>query len=56
MFEPFDAAFEAAERHGLGIKATLTANSGPWHIGTRQRRREVRREGGKLRPPARPPR
>lgn len=34
VFEPYDAAFEAAERHGLGIKATLTANSGPWHIGT----------------------
>jgi beta-galactosidase len=34
VFEPFDAAFEAAQRHGLGIKATLTANSGPWHIGT----------------------
>jgi hypothetical protein len=34
IFDPFDAAFEAAERHGLGIKATLTANSGPWHIGT----------------------
>lgn len=34
VFEPFDAAFDAAEEHGIGIKATLTANSGPWHIGT----------------------
>lgn len=34
VYDPFDAAFDAAERHGLGIKATLTANSGPWHIGT----------------------
>jgi Beta-galactosidase len=33
-FDPFDAAFDAAERRGIGIKATLTANSGPWHIGT----------------------
>lgn len=34
VFDPFDAAFEAAARHGIRIKATLTANSGPWHIGT----------------------
>lgn len=34
VYDPFDAAFEAATRHGVGIKATLTANSGPWHIGT----------------------
>lgn len=34
VFDPFDAAFAAAERRGIGIKATLTANSGPWHIGT----------------------
>lgn len=34
VYDPFDAAFEAAARHGIGIKATLTANSGPWHIGT----------------------
>jgi len=34
VYDPFDAAFEAAERHSIGIKATLTANSGPWHIGT----------------------
>lgn len=34
VYDPFDAAFEAAERHDIGIKATLTANSGPWHIGT----------------------
>jgi hypothetical protein len=33
-FEIFDYAFDAAGRHGLRIKATLTANSGPWHIGT----------------------
>lgn len=33
-FSPFDKAFNAAERHGVKIKATLTANSGPWHIGT----------------------
>jgi hypothetical protein len=25
--------FAAAQRHGLKIKATLTANSGPWHTG-----------------------
>ncbi len=34
IFDPFDAAFDAAEQRGVGIKATLTANSGPWHIGT----------------------
>jgi len=34
VYEPFDAAFDAAQEHGIGIKATLTANSGPWHIGT----------------------
>lgn len=33
-FGPFDAVFDAAERHDIGIKATLTANSGPWHIET----------------------
>jgi hypothetical protein len=33
-FGVFDRAFEAAQRHGILIKATLTANSGPWHIGT----------------------
>ena len=33
-FRIFDEAFAAAERHRIGIKATLTANSGPWHIGT----------------------
>jgi hypothetical protein len=32
-YELFDAAFEAAARHGVRIKATLTANSGPWHVG-----------------------
>ena len=34
VYTPFDAAFASAERHRIGIKATLTANSGPWHIGT----------------------
>lgn len=34
VFDPFDAAFESADRRGMGIKATLTANSGPWHVGT----------------------
>lgn len=34
VYDPFDAAFDAAARHGIGVKATLTANSGPWHIGT----------------------
>ncbi len=33
-FDVFDQAFDAAARHGIRIKATLTANSGPWHIGT----------------------
>jgi len=33
-FNVFDLAFDAAERYGIRIKATLTANSGPWHIGT----------------------
>jgi hypothetical protein len=33
-FRIFDEAFAAAERHRIGIKATLTANSGPWHVGT----------------------
>jgi len=33
-FDVFDYAFDAAEKHGIRIKATLTANSGPWHIGT----------------------
>lgn len=33
-FGLFDAAFAAAARTGIKIKATLTANSGPWHIGT----------------------
>lgn len=33
-FRLFDAAFDAAERYGIRIKATLTANSGPWWLGT----------------------
>jgi len=33
-FELFDAAFDAARRFHLRVKATLTANSGPWHVGT----------------------
>ena len=33
-FQRFDWAFDAAARHGLRIKATLTCNSGPWHVGT----------------------
>lgn len=33
-FGVFDMCFDAAARHGVRIKATLTANSGPWHIGT----------------------
>lgn len=33
-FSLYDAAFDAAAQEGLRIKATLTANSGPWHIGT----------------------
>ncbi|WP_339320319.1 beta-galactosidase [Paenibacillus sp. FSL R10-2734] len=33
-FDLFDYVFDAANKYGLRIKATLTANSGPWHIGT----------------------
>ena len=33
-FRVFDLAFDAAVRHGIRIKATLTANSGPWWLGT----------------------
>jgi hypothetical protein len=33
-FTVFDYAFDAAYQNGIKIKATLTANSGPWHIGT----------------------
>lgn len=33
-FELFDAVFDAAAEHGIAIKATLTANSGPWWLGT----------------------
>jgi hypothetical protein len=33
-FDLFDQAFDAAARHGIRIKATLTANSGPWWLGT----------------------
>lgn len=33
-FGIFDLAFDSAQRHGIQIKATLTANSGAWHIGT----------------------
>jgi hypothetical protein len=33
-FTLFDHAFDAAARNAIKIKATLTANSGPWHIGT----------------------
>ncbi|MEM8876151.1 MAG: beta-galactosidase [Planctomycetota bacterium] len=33
-WELWDHAFDAAGRHGIKIKATLTANSGPWHWGT----------------------
>ena len=33
-FGVFDAAFDAAAERGIGVKATLTANSGPWHVGT----------------------
>ncbi|MBC8011232.1 MAG: beta-galactosidase, partial [Burkholderiales bacterium] len=33
-FTVFDHVFAAAEKHGLKIKATLTANSGPAWIGT----------------------
>lgn len=33
-FSVFDSAFDSAARHGITIKATLTANSGPWWLGT----------------------
>lgn|GEM_PF-1606660 len=33
-FGVFDYAFDAAAACGIRIKATLTVNSGPWHIGT----------------------
>lgn len=33
-FGLFDNAFASAAAHGIRIKATLTANSGPWHTGT----------------------
>ena len=33
-FAVYDTVFDEAARAGLGIKATLTANSGPWHQGT----------------------
>ncbi len=33
-FSIFDAAFDAAARSGVKLKATLTANSGPWWLGT----------------------
>ena len=33
-FELFDNVFDAAAEHGIEIKATLTANSGPWWLGT----------------------
>lgn len=33
-FGPFDAVFDAAARHGVGIKATLTSTSPPHHVGT----------------------
>lgn len=33
-FRLWDAVFDAAERHGVSVKATLTANSGPWWLGT----------------------
>lgn len=33
-FELFDRAFDAAASVDIRVKATLTANSGPWHIGT----------------------
>lgn len=33
-FATFDAAFDSAASHGLSAKATLTANSGPWWLGT----------------------
>lgn len=33
-FDVYDYAFDAALGNDIKIKATLTANSGPWHIGT----------------------
>jgi beta-galactosidase GanA len=30
----FDNVFDSAAEFGIKIKATLTANSGPWHVGT----------------------
>ena len=33
-FSLFDQAFDAAATTGLKVKATLTANSGPWWLGT----------------------
>lgn len=33
-FALWDSVFDAASRHGIKIKATLTANSGPWWLGT----------------------
>lgn len=33
-FRLFDDLFASAQAHGLSIKATLTANSGPWWLGT----------------------
>lgn len=33
-FTVFDYLFDACEKYGIKVKATLTANSGPWHIGT----------------------
>ena len=32
-FTLFDTAFDAAARHGVRVKATLTANNRPWHAG-----------------------
>jgi beta-glucosidase/6-phospho-beta-glucosidase/beta-galactosidase len=33
-FSLFDHAFDAAANTGVKVKATLTANSGPWWLGT----------------------
>lgn len=33
-FAAYDLLFDAAAKYGIKLKATLTANSGPWHIGT----------------------
>jgi hypothetical protein len=33
VFTLYDHAFDAAQRHGMRIKATLTANTPPWHAG-----------------------